>query len=137
MVDQIRYTKDDSGSELPHRWRVVQYRWLESDWIAMGVLQYVRTLTHACHNFRILTAQSTTATKTTFTEIRRTPKSPWYTETVLPDSSLALPATDIACTIANKTISLYYQDHDMNIKHWLNENNTWSGKLLLRTAFRQ
>lgn len=92
---------------------------------------------HVCHNFLILTAQRTQGTTTTITEIRRTPKSPWYTETVLPKSSLPLPGTDIACTIANNTISLYYQDHNKNIKYWLNQDNKWTGKLLLRAVFHQ
>ncbi|KNG88219.1 hypothetical protein ANOM_004597 [Aspergillus nomiae NRRL 13137] len=68
------------------------------------------------------------------TEIRRVPKSPWYTETVLPESVLALPGTDLASSIVKGTIDLYYQDHGQNINHWVSQDNTWHDKKTLVPA---
>ncbi|KAE8396362.1 hypothetical protein BDV23DRAFT_168176 [Aspergillus alliaceus] len=59
------------------------------------------------------------------TEIRRTPNSPWHTETVLPEKKQALPGTDLATSIVNGTIDLYYQDHAGNVNHWLNQDSQW------------
>ncbi|KAE8352508.1 hypothetical protein BDV28DRAFT_157833 [Aspergillus coremiiformis] len=68
------------------------------------------------------------------TEIRRTPKSPWHTETVLPENTLALPGTDLACSIVSGFIDLYYQDHDGNVNHWINQNNQWNDEKVLIPA---
>jgi hypothetical protein len=54
--------------------------------------------------------------KQAITEIRRTPKGAWYTEKILPQNwGDALPGTDLACTISNGLIKVFFQDHDYNI----------------------
>ncbi|KAF7596818.1 protein kinase ssp1 [Aspergillus hancockii] len=65
------------------------------------------------------------------TEIRRIPKSPWYTETVLPENTQALPGTDLASSIVSGTIDLYYQDHGGNINHWVSQDSKWIDKKVL------
>ncbi|KAE8154834.1 hypothetical protein BDV25DRAFT_82766 [Aspergillus avenaceus] len=67
------------------------------------------------------------------TEIRRTPNSPWYTETVLPEETQALPGTDLATSIVNKRIDLYYQDHDGNVDHWF-QDGKWNDDGILVPA---
>ncbi|KAJ1711539.1 hypothetical protein AFGD_008259 [Aspergillus flavus] len=68
------------------------------------------------------------------TEIRRTPKSPWNTETVLPENTLALPGTDLASSIVKGTIDLYYQDHQENINHWISQDSKWHDEKVLVPA---
>ena len=76
----------------------------------------------------LLTSSRESGTQLQITEIRRVPKSPWYTETVLPESVLALPGTDLASSIVKGTIDLYYQDHEENINHWVSQDSSWHGK---------
>ncbi|PIG84419.1 hypothetical protein AARAC_002331 [Aspergillus arachidicola] len=68
------------------------------------------------------------------TEIRRTPKSPWKTETVLPEKTLALPGTDLASSIVKGTIDLYYQDHQENVNHWVSQDSQWHDEKVLIPA---
>ncbi|KAE8154064.1 hypothetical protein BDV25DRAFT_167773 [Aspergillus avenaceus] len=69
------------------------------------------------------------------TEIRRTPRSPWNIETVLPENTQALPGTDLACSIVSGTIDLYYQDHAGNVNHWESRNSQWiDDKVLIPTS---
>ncbi|KAE8381728.1 hypothetical protein BDV26DRAFT_64350 [Aspergillus bertholletiae] len=68
------------------------------------------------------------------TEIRRTPKSPWNTETVLPEITLALPGTELASSIVTGTIDLYYQDHAGNVNHWVSQDSHWQDEKVLIPA---
>lgn len=75
----------------------------------------------------LLTSNRPNGNQLQITEIRRTPKSPWKTETVLPENTLALPGTDLASSIVKGTIDLYYQDHQENINHWVSQDSKWHG----------
>ncbi|PQE04601.1 fucose-specific lectin protein [Rutstroemia sp. NJR-2017a BBW] len=64
--------------------------------------------------------------KQAITEIRRTPKGAWYTETILPQNwGDALPGTDLACTISNGVIKVFFQDHEYNIALYEHKNGAW------------
>lgn len=64
--------------------------------------------------------------KQAITEIRRTPKGAWNTETLLPQNwGDALPGTDLACTISNGSIKVFFQDHDYNIAMYESRDSVW------------
>ena len=79
----------------------------------------------------LLTSKRPNGNQLQITEIRRTPRSPWNTETVLPENTLALPGTNLASSIVKGTIDLYYQDHQQNVNHWVSQDNQWHGKPIL------
>jgi len=63
------------------------------------------------------------------TEIRRAPKDPWYSETVLPQKfGEALPGASLAVTIVQGAIQLFFQDHDQNIILYENLGSEWVDK---------
>nr|ACR43470.1 developmental-specific protein Ssp1 [Sclerotinia minor] len=59
-------------------------------------------------------------------EIRRTPKDPWHTETVLSGKwGDELPGTALACVVGNGKIKVFLQHHDYSIVLYENQDNTW------------
>ncbi|KAE8139373.1 hypothetical protein BDV38DRAFT_291441 [Aspergillus pseudotamarii] len=82
----------------------------------------------------LLTSKRPSGNQFQITEIRRTPKSPWNTETVLPENTLALPGTDLASSIVKGTIDLYYQDHKENVNHWVSQDSQWHDEKVLIPA---
>lgn len=64
--------------------------------------------------------------KMAITEVRRTPKNPWYSETVLPKNwGDALPGTALACTLTSGNIKVFFQHHDYSICLYEHDNGTW------------
>lgn len=62
-------------------------------------------------------------------EIRRTPKDPWHTETILPEKwGEELPGTSLDCTISSGKIRMFFQHHDYSIRLFENQDNKWHGK---------
>ncbi|KAB8298313.1 hypothetical protein EYC80_002042 [Monilinia laxa] len=59
-------------------------------------------------------------------EIRRTPKDPWHTETVLPENwGDQLPGTSLACTIKSGQIKVFCQYHDYSIHLYESQDSKW------------
>jgi len=59
-------------------------------------------------------------------EIRRTPKHPWHTETVLPEKfGDQLPGASLACTIKSGNIKIFFQHHDYSIRLYESQDNKW------------
>lgn len=62
-----------------------------------------------------------------FTEIWRSPKSPWKIQTVLAGKADQQPGSDLAAAVRTEYLRLFYQDRAGDIKLW--ENITgWTGK---------
>lgn len=63
-----------------------------------------------------------------FTEIWRSPKSPWKIQTVLAGKADQQPGSDLAAAVRTEYLRLFYQDRAGDIKLW--ENITgWTGKV--------
>ncbi|TGO51814.1 hypothetical protein BCON_0154g00340 [Botryotinia convoluta] len=59
-------------------------------------------------------------------EIRRTPKDPWHTETILPEQwGEELPGSSLDCTISSGKIRIFFQHHDYSIRLFENQDNKW------------
>jgi len=64
--------------------------------------------------------------KQAVTEIRRKPKDPWYSETILPENwGDALPGSSLACTLTTDQIQVFFQDHKYNICLYEHLKGTW------------
>ncbi|KAI9641738.1 hypothetical protein NHQ30_009594 [Ciborinia camelliae] len=62
-------------------------------------------------------------------EIRRTPKDPWHTESVLPEKwGDQLPGTSLACALKSGNIKVFYQRHDYSIVLFENQDNKWNDR---------
>ncbi|KAE8148087.1 hypothetical protein BDV25DRAFT_131539 [Aspergillus avenaceus] len=59
--------------------------------------------------------------KLPLTELRRNNKGNFHIERVLPEKSLSLPGTHLACVVTRERVDVYHQDHDKNIKLWRHE----------------
>ncbi|KAF7594367.1 protein kinase ssp1 [Aspergillus hancockii] len=69
--------------------------------------------------------------KLPITELRRNNKGNFHLERVLPEESLSLPGTHLACVITQDAIDLYHQDHEKNIKRWRHDTQKggpWENK---------
>lgn len=62
-------------------------------------------------------------------EIRRTPKDPWYSETVLAENwGDALPGTSLACTLKSGQINVFFQHHDYSLCLYEHRDGKWNSK---------